>query len=198
MVAKGIQTKQKIINKSLHLFSVTGYYNTSINDILKATGLTKGGLYGHFQSKEDIWHAVYDQAVAIWKDIVFKDIKKIDDPLKRIKKALDNDLQNYLGGEVFKGGCFFLNMLVELSGQSTIMSNCILKGITGFSNVITRWLKEAHEKEMLKPGLNFNEIANFIIVSINGCAALYPSSRDPEIWKLTLKQLNYYINGLKK
>jgi len=197
MVTKGVETKQKIINKSLQLFSVKGYYNTSINDILEATGLTKGGLYGHFKSKEDIWYAVYDQAVTIWKDIVFKDIRKIDDPLKRIEKALDNDLQNYLGADVFKGGCFFLNMLVELTGQSNTMGNCILKGIIGFSEVITLWLKEAHEKNMLKPGLNFNEIAKFIVVSINGCAALYPSTRDPEIWKLTLKQINYYINGLK-
>ena len=198
MLTKGVQTKQKIINKSLQLFSVKGYYNTSINNILEATNLTKGGLYGHFKSKEDIWYAVYDQAVTIWKDIVFKDIRKIDDPLKRIEKALDNDLQNYLGADVFEGGCFFLNMLVELTGQSNTMGNCILKGIIGFSEVITLWLKEAHEKNMLKPGLNFNEIAKFIVVSINGCAALYPSTRDPEIWKLTLKQINYYINGLKK
>ncbi len=197
MVTKGVETKQKIINKSLQLFSVKGYYNTSINDILEATNLTKGGLYGHFKSKEDIWYAVYGQAVTIWKDIVFKDIRKIDDPLKRIEKALDNDLQNYLGADVFEGGCFFLNMLVELTGQSNTMGNCILKGIIGFSEVITLWLKEAYEKNMLKPGLNFNEIAKFIVVSINGCAALYPSTRDPEIWKLTLKQINYYINGLK-
>jgi len=197
MVTKGVETKQKIINKSLQLFSVKGYYNTSINDILEATGLTKGGLYGHFKSKEDIWYAVYDQAVTIWKDIVFKDIRKIDDPLKRIEKALDNDLQNYLGADVFEGGCFFLNMLVELSGQSNTMGNCILKGIIGFSEVITLWLKEANEKNMLKPGLNFNEIAKFIVVAINGCAALYPSTRDPETWKLTLRQINYYINELK-
>ncbi len=197
MVTKGVETKQKIINKSLQLFSVKGYYNTSINDIIEATNLTKGGLYGHFKSKEDIWYAVYDQAVTIWKDIVFKDIRKIDDPLKRIEKALDNDLQNYLGADVFEGGCFFLNMLVELTGQSNTMGNCILKGIIGFSEVITMWLKEAYEKKMLKPGLNFNEIAKFIVVSINGCAALYPSTRDPEIWKLTLKQIKYYINGLK-
>ena len=197
MVTKGVETKQKIINKSLQLFSVKGYYNTSINDILEATSLTKGGLYGHFKSKEEIWYAVYDQAVTIWKDIVFKDIRKIDDPLKRIEKALDNDLQNYLGADVFEGGCFFLNMLVELSGQSNTMGNCILKGIIGFSEVITLWLKEAYEKNMLKPGLNFNEISKFIVVAINGCAALYPSTRDPEIWKLTLKQIKYYINGLK-
>ncbi len=110
MVSKGAQTKQKVIDNSLYLFSVKGYYNTSVNDILSATNLTKGGLYGHFKSKEEIWYAVYDQAVTIWKGIVFKGI---DDPLKRIEKALDNDLRNYLGKDVFKGGCFFLNMLVR-------------------------------------------------------------------------------------
>ena len=197
MVSKGVQTKQKVIDKSLHLFSVKGYYNTSINDILEATNFTKGGLYGHFQSKEAIWYEAYEQAVAIWKDIVFKNIQEINDPLKKIEQTLNNDLQNYLGANVFKGGCFFLNMLVELSGQSKAMSNCVLQGISGFSTMINNWLKEADEKGMLKPGLNLTEIAQFIIVSINGCAALYASTRDPKIWKLTLTQLNSYIDGLK-
>ena len=99
MSSKGDQTRRNIIEKSLHLFSVKGYFNTSINDILQATGLTKGGLYGHFASKEDIWYAVYDEAVAIWKDIVFKDMRRIADPLKRVEKTIERDLRNYKGGE---------------------------------------------------------------------------------------------------
>jgi len=198
MTGKGILTKQNIVIKSLHLFSVKGYYNTSINDILEATNLTKGGLYGHFQSKEDIWYAVYDEAVAIWNDIVFKDVRKIKDPLKRIEKVIDNDLNNYLGAEVFPGGCFFLNMLVELSGQSSSMSDFILKGYIDFSKLINLWLKEAHDKNMLKPGLNFNEISSFIVVSVNGCAALYILIREPNLWKLTLTQIKFYINALKR
>ena len=198
MVTKGLQTKQNIIAKSLDLFSVKGYYNTSVNDILEATHLTKGGLYGHFQSKEDIWYAVYEEAVTIWKTIVFKDVRNIEDPLERIKKVLDNDLRNYLGAHIFSGGCFFLNMLVELTGQSSTMSNCILNGFIDFSKLINQWLKEAHEKNMLKPGIKFNEVASFIVISVNGCAALYSSIRDPEIWKLTLSQLNFYISELRQ
>ncbi len=59
MGTKGIKTRQQIVAKSLQLFSVKGYFNTSISDILEATHITKGGLYGHFGSKEDIWKAVY-------------------------------------------------------------------------------------------------------------------------------------------
>jgi hypothetical protein len=53
-------------------------------------------------------------------------------------------------------------------------------------------------KGMLKHGLNFKEVFNFIVISLNGAAALYSESRDPKIWKFTIAQLRFYINQLKK
>lgn len=89
---KGDVAKKTIIDRSAHLFSVKGYYNTSINDITEAARLTKGGLYGHFQSKEEIWYAVYDQAVKTWQAIVFRDAASIENPLERIESILENNL----------------------------------------------------------------------------------------------------------
>lgn len=197
-MTKGSQTRHNIITKALQLFSVKGYYNTSINDILEATGLTKGGLYGHFKSKEDIWYAVYDEAVFIWKELVFKNMRENKDPIKRIEKLIENDMRDYLGGDVFEGGCFFLNMMVELSGQSASMSRQILKGYVRFSRLMRDWLKEAGQKGMLKPGLNYKDIASFIVISLNGASAIYTASRDAAIWKQTTVQLKYYLESLKK
>ena len=198
MATKGMQTRQDIITKSLQVFSVKGYFNTSVIDILAVTGLTKGGLYGHFRSKEDIWYAVYDRAVMIWRDIVLKDADKIADPLERIEKTIEKDMKNYLGADVFDGGCFFFNMLVELSGQSSSMASSILKGFIKFSGLIRDWLKEADQKEMLKDGLDLDEIAHFIIISLNGAAPLYAATRDSRVWKQTISQLHYYINQLRR
>ena len=198
MATKGTRTRRNIIEESLQLFSVKGYYNTSISDILNATGLTKGGLYGHFASKEDIWYAVYEEAVSIWKTIVFKNIRNNSDPLKRIEIFIENDMKHYLGGDIFDGGCFFLNMLVELSGQSASMSRQILKGFVRLSGLLRAWLQEAHQKGMLKEDLDFKEVANFIIISLNGGAALYISSRDRSILDQTIRQLRFYINDLKR
>jgi len=197
MASKGTQTRRHIIDESLQLFSVKGYYNTSVSDILNATGLTKGGLYGHFASKEDIWYAVYEEAVNIWKKIVFKGIRNNSDPLKRIEMFIENDMQHYLGGDVFEGGCFFLNMLVELSGQSASMSRQILRGFVRLSGLLRGWLQEAHRKGMLQEDLDFKEVANFIIISLNGAAALYISSRDRSILDQTIRQLRLYISHLR-
>ena len=198
MATKGTQTRRNIIEHSLQLFSVKGYYNTSISDILDATGLTKGGLYGHFASKEEIWCAVYDEAVSIWKGIVFKGIRNNSDPLRRIEKFIENDIQDYLGTDVFDGGCFFLNMLVELSGQSASMSKQILRGFVRLSGLLRSWLQEAHLKGLLQDNLDHQETANFIIISLNGAAALYISSRDRSILEQTVRQLRLHINQLKK
>jgi AcrR family transcriptional regulator len=198
MATKGIRTRRKIITESLQLFSVKGYYNTSVSDILMASGLTKGGLYGHFASKEDIWYAVYEEAVSIWKGIVFKGIRNNSDPLKRIEKFIENDMRDYLGTDVFEGGCFFLNMLVELSGQSASMSKQILRGFVRLSGLLRSWLQEADQKGMLREDLDLKEVSNFIIISLNGAAALYISSRDSNILDQTVQQLRFYIGQLKR
>jgi AcrR family transcriptional regulator len=197
MAGKGLKTKQHILDMSLQIFSVKGYFNTSISDILEATDLTKGGLYGHFRSKEDIWYAVYEEAAEIWRSIVFEGLRGISDPIKRIEKVIENDLIKYVGGDVFAGGCFFINSLVELSGQSSRMSTHILRGYVRFSRLFRRWLMEAHEKSMLRDNLNFKEISNFIVISLNGAAALYTSSRDQTILIQTVRQLRVYIHQLK-
>jgi TetR/AcrR family transcriptional repressor of nem operon len=198
MAGKGAQTRQNIIEKSLRLFCVKGYYNTSINDILQATGLTKGGLYGHFHSKEDIWYAVYDEALTIWKAAVFQGIDPGSKPLERIQVLIENDIRNKLGNNVFEGGCFFHSMLVELSGQSDAMSERLLKGFTQLAGLLCAWLEQADQQAMLKKGLNFKEIANYIIISLNGAAALYAASRDPAILDQTVSQLRFYIQQLEK
>jgi TetR/AcrR family transcriptional regulator, transcriptional repressor for nem operon len=198
MTSKGDLTRQNIIDKSMDLFSVKGFFNTSIADIVQATGLTKGGLYGHFRNKEEIWYAVYEECVRIWKSIVFDGLKAIPDPLVRIDKAMENSLKHYLGGGVFEGGCFLLNSLVDLSGVAPVMSNHVLAGFTGFAGLLRRWLKEAEDQGLIKEGLNLSEIADFMVISVNGAAPLYAASKDPLVWQHTLSQMRFYIQSLKK
>jgi TetR/AcrR family transcriptional repressor of nem operon len=198
MIRKGARTRQKIIEKALRLFCVKGYYNTSINDILQATALTKGGLYGHFASKEELWYAVYDEALSTWRKVVFQGIQSNADPLERIQILIENDLKKKLGGNVFEGGCFFHSMLVELSGQSNAMSNHLMQGFKQLVELLCAWLKEADQQGQLKENLNFSEIASYVVIGLNGAAALYGSSRNPAILDQTLSQIRFYIRQLKK
>lgn len=96
MPDKGQLTKRNIIGKSLQLFSVKGYYNTSINDILDATGLKKGGLYGHFAGKE-----------AIWIGICPKSSAGINPERTPCSNHLKNIFLMILNGPNLKAACFY-------------------------------------------------------------------------------------------
>jgi AcrR family transcriptional regulator len=197
MRKNGSLTRRNVIEKSLQIFSVKGYYNASINDILEATGLTKGGFYGHFASKEDLWSAAYDNAVETWKGIVFRGVRETADPIERITRTIENDLEDYIGSDVFAGGCFFFNSLVELSGQSPSLAGRVLRGFEEFSRLLASWLSEADRKGLLRPGLDLKGIADFLVISINGAAALYSASRDPRVLRETVRQLQSYLDHLK-
>lgn len=198
MAAKGIQTRQNIVEKSLRLFCIKGYYNTSINDILEAIGLTKGGFYGHFRSKEALWFAVYDEAMRVWRDVVFEGITATSDPLERIQILIENDIKHKLGNQVFEGGCFFHSMLVELSGQSAALSSHLMQGFDQLAGLLCAWLKQADQQGRLKENLDFDAIARYIIVALNGAAALHACSRDPAILDQTVSELRFYVQQLQK
>jgi AcrR family transcriptional regulator len=195
---KGAKTRAMIIENSLQLFSTKGYHNTSINDILNATNLTKGGLYAHFPGKESIWHETYDKAIAIWRYIIFKDMKEITDPLERIQTLIERHLRDYVGGEVFKGGDFFLNMLIEFAGQSEDKTKHILQGFSQLSEMLESWIDEAIQNGLFKEKINAKALGSFIVTSFYGTSALYAASRDPEIWKQTMTQLLCYLDSLKQ
>jgi TetR/AcrR family transcriptional repressor of nem operon len=130
--------------------------------------------------------------------VVFTGVREIGDPLSRINRVIENSMKNYLGGGVFEGGCFLLNSLVELAGQAPTMSNHVLKGFRDFTELLRQWLQEAEQRGMLREGLNLDEIANFLVITLNGAAPLYAASQDPAVWQQTMAQLGFYLKSLRK
>ncbi len=61
-------TKEKILDKALELFSQKGYDGTNINDLMGSVGLVKSAVYRHFESKEEIWNALLDRLIAYYEE----------------------------------------------------------------------------------------------------------------------------------
>ena len=80
--------KKRIVHESLKLFSLKGFLNTSIDEILKATNASKGGFYNHFKSKEDLFNHVLNEARSIWRNRNLKDLSEIEDPINKIKRLI--------------------------------------------------------------------------------------------------------------
>lgn len=96
------ETIYQILTVALNLFMQKGYEQTSIQDIINELGgLTKGAIYHHFKSKEEIWQAVIDHAFKGVDEMLsgIRDDKELNglEKLRKISQAsLDNAARNEL------------------------------------------------------------------------------------------------------
>ena len=82
MTIKKEKTREYILEKSYRLFSKTGFKQVTMKDICEATGLSRGGLYSHFSSTNEVFEALLEKMSA-------DDEFNIDEEIKNGKSATD-------------------------------------------------------------------------------------------------------------
>ncbi|MCP3899758.1 MAG: TetR/AcrR family transcriptional regulator, partial [Desulfobacteraceae bacterium] len=83
---KGKETKKKIMDMGFELASTLGLECLSIGTLAKATSMSKSGLFGHFNSKENLQLAVMKHAGGIFRNEVIIPALKTERGIPRIKK----------------------------------------------------------------------------------------------------------------
>ena len=61
-------TKERILEAALEMFSKNGYEATNVRDITASLGIVKSGVYKHYTSKEEIWNTLLDKMIAYYDE----------------------------------------------------------------------------------------------------------------------------------
>jgi AcrR family transcriptional regulator len=83
-----VDSRQEILRTAARLFQQRGYDATSMNDVATALKLSKGGLYHHFQSKDEILFEIMNHAMEITQDRVLNPVRTIVDPEERLRALI--------------------------------------------------------------------------------------------------------------
>ena len=83
-----IAPKQEILRTAGRLFQQRGYDATSMNDVAAALKLSKGGLYHHFQSKDEILFEIMNHAMDITQERVINPVREMSDPEQRLRSLI--------------------------------------------------------------------------------------------------------------
>jgi TetR/AcrR family transcriptional regulator, transcriptional repressor for nem operon len=85
---KGEKTKARVLETAKRLVNEKGFCNTSINDIIQASGVKKGNLYFHFPSKEDLSVAILEEANREYVAFLSRSLEG-ERPLERLANLFD-------------------------------------------------------------------------------------------------------------
>ena len=83
-----VDSRQEILRTAARLFQQRGYDATSMNDVAAALKLSKGGLYHHFQSKDEILFEIMNHAMEITQERVISPVRGIVDPVERLRALI--------------------------------------------------------------------------------------------------------------
>src|SRR6266481_6384757 len=90
VMTKGEQTRRKIVEAAAPIFNKRGYAGSSLNELMEATGLKKGGIYRHFSSKEELAAEAFDYTwEAAWKARL-RQVDQKTNGIEKLKQLIAN------------------------------------------------------------------------------------------------------------
>jgi len=161
------QTRERILKKSGLLFNTQGYRSTSISDITSATGFTKGAIYRHFKSKEELEKETLFHLSSVMFDALRDRIKAADTAPKKLR-AVFRYFESYITDPPVKGGCPLLNVAIEADDASPILRRGAIKMLDMLRDSLINILDKGIKYKQLTADIDKTHYATIIIASLEG------------------------------
>lgn len=107
---KGTVTRMAILRTALDLASQQGLSSLTIGGLAKARGMSKSGVYAHFQSKQKLQLDLLQYAQLVFNERVLKPARHLTDPVARLTCICEHW---YQWNHRFSGGCFFIGAVID-------------------------------------------------------------------------------------
>ena len=147
-MGKGKQTKQQILATALQMATESSLNDLTIGGLAVATGMSKSGLFGHFNSKEQLQLDVLSHAQIVFKEIVTDPVRPIDDPLTKLLAVCDNWLNWY---EQQAKTCIFISAAVEFDDQPGAIHDKVQNDLALWLNYLITLVEQVIAANQFKP-----------------------------------------------
>ncbi|SHJ59229.1 transcriptional regulator, TetR family [Maribacter aquivivus] len=190
-------TMQRLQNTGLELFYAQGYYETSIDDILKKLDLSKGAFYYHFDSKEDFFIQIIQNLLArkIYSTLI-EPIEGHENPLTLITKCFDDAMETAVHNEM-DYGCILSNFLTEFNGKNEVIMRHLNEIVTVWEVNLITTLQKGKFNGYLDRHVDCEAAATFIMSSYFGVRTLMTSAAPASKKYRFMSQLRQYFKSIE-
>jgi AcrR family transcriptional regulator len=192
-MSKAEKTRAYIIEKAAPVFNKKGYAGTSLTDLLEATGLTKGALYGNFENKDDIAIAVYEYNTSALSKRLDDIINTERSAAKRLIAFTDYYRTNWK--RTFeRGGCPILNASIEADDNVPFLQKTVRASVKRYAGKVKRIIEEGQEAGEFRKKINAEEYAYTIMMILEGGIMVSKIENHPKNLFLALDRIVRILN----
>jgi TetR/AcrR family transcriptional repressor of nem operon len=189
---KGEQTRQEIIRKAAPIFNQRGYDGAALSDLMRATGLEKGGIYRHFSSKEALAAEAFDYA---WRETLqarIHDLDTISNTVDRLKQLVANFVERR---GTIPGGCPLLNTAIDTDDGNSVLRERARKALSGWRKYLISLINAGIKSREILSKIDASKLATLIISSLEGAIMLSRLSCNDEALRAVQAHLGSYLEA---
>jgi TetR/AcrR family transcriptional regulator, transcriptional repressor for nem operon len=197
-LTKGQRTRAEIVQRSAALMNQQGFLAVPLSAIIEATGIQKGGLYRHFESREALANEAFDCCVSAVRQGFERALQGqaagCDQLLAMVNAHGD------AGGDVpLRGGCPIMNTAVETDHTDdpshTSLRQRARDAMSGWHGLVQQIVHSGIAHGDIRTHTDPAEVATVLIAGMEGAVLLTQLYGDPSHMRAARKHLARYIEN---
>jgi TetR/AcrR family transcriptional regulator, transcriptional repressor for nem operon len=193
-MSKAQATKSHIIEQAAALFNQQGYAGSSMSDLMRATGLQKGGIYNHFSSKDELALAAFDFAANRIQQNFMGALHGKRHAIDRLMAVL-SVYEHMLDDPPIAGGCPILNTAIESDDTHPALRQRAQLAMDAWRNLIRRIVDKGILRGELRSTVDRDTVATVLIATIEGAVMLSKLYSEPSYLERALDHLKTYVQS---
>jgi len=191
---KGAATRDQILNAAARLIHVQGYQATSLDDVLRESGVGKGNFYYYFKSKEDLGYAIIDRITQAFVERslgpAFADTDA--DPVTQINAFLDRVLEAQRLRKCV-GGCVMGNLASELSDVHEGFRQRLASIFDLWRVHLAEAVSRGQARGRLGADVDASRVAQFLVAGLEGSILLSKVTKDITVMERCVEELKRHL-----
>ena len=159
------------LSRAVDVFTAKGYSETSMDDIVQATGVSRYGLYGTFGNKRELFEKALDRYAENMGKASYLRLLEPDASLAHIRGIFDDRVEATCSSAENRG-CLFVHTAMELAPHDDDIRGVLQKFMGGMAKAFSVGIESAKERNEVKAGLDIKAAGEFLTGAMFGLAVL--------------------------
>ena len=190
-MGKGELTRQRIVALAAPIFNQKGYAGTALSDLMRATGLEKGGIYRHFVSKQELAEDAFDHAWKVAMDTRFEGSEKIPNAVERLQQIVRNFRDQRSG--LVPGGCPLMNTAIDSDDGNPRLRAKARSALRLWIERLQSIAEEGKSKGEIRSDVDAAKLGILIAGTLEGSLMVSRLQRNEEPLDLACRHLDEYL-----
>ena len=189
------RTRERLLQAAFREVYRWGFQAVDLDTIVASTGVTKGALYYHFESKEALGYAIVEEVIAAnLRDTWLLPLQRGEDPIDALIGILRS---RSVRPEILRIGCPLNNLAIEMSALDEGFRKRLAMLFHKWQEGIAAALREGQIHGKVRSDAEPDETAGFVIAMYEGYVLLAKNARDPKVWEAGIRNIVGWLRSLR-